>query len=111
MHGSGLTHMLFLPDWAGVFEIYNCEDPNCYKDLASLRGVKYWTWTKEDRVYPQGKGMHPTMKTPHKKFDNYSFDVEEFLRIVRQMVEYVRRHPEFVKAQRKLRRKKADEEL
>jgi len=21
MHGSGLTHMLFQPDWAGVFEM------------------------------------------------------------------------------------------
>ena len=25
MHGAGLTHLLFLPDWAAVFEIYNCE--------------------------------------------------------------------------------------
>ena len=22
MHGAGLTHLLFLPDWAGVFELY-----------------------------------------------------------------------------------------
>ena len=30
MHGAGLTHLLFLPDWAAVFEIYNCEDKDCY---------------------------------------------------------------------------------
>ena len=23
MHGAGLTHLLFLPDWAAVFELYN----------------------------------------------------------------------------------------
>ena len=24
MHGAGLTHLLFLPDWASVFEMYVC---------------------------------------------------------------------------------------
>jgi len=24
MHGAGLTHLLFLPDWAVVFELYVC---------------------------------------------------------------------------------------
>ena len=33
MHGSGLTHLLFLSDWAAVFEAFNCGDPNCYHDL------------------------------------------------------------------------------
>lgn len=23
MHGSGLTHLLFLPDWGGAFEMYD----------------------------------------------------------------------------------------
>uniref|UniRef100_A0A914VPS5 EGF domain-specific O-linked N-acetylglucosamine transferase n=1 Tax=Plectus sambesii TaxID=2011161 RepID=A0A914VPS5_9BILA len=110
MHGSGLTHLLFLPDWAGVFEIYNCEDERCYWDLARLRGVKYWTWQKEDKVFPENEGKHPTLGTPHKKFTNYSFDVPEFLRIVQQMIEYVRRHPKFVQEQRRLRRL-TDEEL
>ena len=31
IHGAGLTHLLFLPDWAHVLELYNCEDPGCYK--------------------------------------------------------------------------------
>ncbi|CAM1299512.1 EOGT (predicted) [Pycnogonum litorale] len=51
MHGAGLTHLLFLPDWAVIFELYNCEDENCYKDLARLRGVKYLTWEKPDKVH------------------------------------------------------------
>jgi len=34
MHGAGLTHSLFLPSWAAVFELYHCEDRGCYSDLA-----------------------------------------------------------------------------
>lgn len=64
---------------------YNCEDEHCYMDLARLRGVKYWTWSKMDKIFPEGEGRHPTMKTPHKKFTNYSFDVDEFLRIMGQV--------------------------
>ncbi|XP_043933841.1 EGF domain-specific O-linked N-acetylglucosamine transferase isoform X2 [Protopterus annectens] len=47
MHGAGLTHLLFLPDWAVIFELYNCEDYRCYMDLARLRGVHYMTWERE----------------------------------------------------------------
>ena len=43
MHGAGLTHLLFLPDWAAVFELYACDDDDCYANLARLRGVKYLT--------------------------------------------------------------------
>ena len=86
MHGAGLTHLLFLPDWAGIFELYNCEDVDCYHDLSRLRGVKYWTWKKEELVYAQGEGKHPTLGTPHKKFTNYAFDVEEFVKIVKQVI-------------------------
>ena len=43
MHGAGLTHLLFLPDWAAVFELYACDDDDCYYNLARLRGVKYYT--------------------------------------------------------------------
>ncbi|TMS38181.1 hypothetical protein L596_004958 [Steinernema carpocapsae] len=103
--------MLFQPDWAAVFEIYNCDDANCYKDLARLRGVKYWTWSKMDKLHPEGEGKLPMDKTQHKKFTNYAFDKDEFKRIILQMVEYVRRHPEFVKQQRILRRRAAGAEL
>merc|ERR1719397_644303 len=43
LHGAGLTHLLFLPDWAEVLELYNCDDVACYRDLARLRGLGYTT--------------------------------------------------------------------
>jgi protein O-GlcNAc transferase len=98
MHGAGLTHLLFLPDWAAVFEVYNCEDKDCYADLARLRGVQYYTWEKENKVYPQDEGKHPQLGTPHKKFTNYSFDSTEFIRILKKMIAYVKVHPKFVQA-------------
>uniref|UniRef100_A0A8C2EGU3 EGF domain-specific O-linked N-acetylglucosamine transferase n=1 Tax=Cyprinus carpio TaxID=7962 RepID=A0A8C2EGU3_CYPCA len=92
MHGAGLTHLLFLPDWAVIFELYNCQDESCYRDLARLRGVHYMTWQKRDKVFPQDKGHHPTLGE-HPKFTNYTFDVEEFMRLVLLAAEYVTRHP------------------
>lgn len=82
MHGAGLAHALFLPDWATLFELYNCEDEHCYNDLARLRGVNYVTWEKKDKVYPQDEGKHPQTGGPHAKFTNYAFDADEFLRLV-----------------------------
>lgn len=98
MHGAGLTHLLFLPEWAAVFEIYNCEDKDCYQDLARLRGIKYFTWENESKVVPQDEGKHPQLGTPHKKFTNYTFDKSEFVRLVKKMIKYVRSHPTFFKA-------------
>jgi len=91
IHGAGLTHLLFLPDWAHVLELYNCEDPGCYKDLARLRGVGYSTWTAEDLLTQvPGDQTDPNAKGPaHKKFSNYVFDVEETLRIVKEAGEKV----------------------
>lgn len=94
IHGAGLTHLMFLPDWAAVFEIYNCEDPGCYKDLARLRGVKYFTWENNSKLVQQDPGTHPDGGA-HAKFTNYSFDVEEFLRIVSQATDYVKNHDSF----------------
>ncbi|KAM5148914.1 EGF domain-specific O-linked N-acetylglucosamine transferase [Mantella aurantiaca] len=94
MHGAGLTHLLFLPDWAVVFELYNCEDERCYLDLARLRGVHYITWEKANKVFPQDKGHHPTLGE-HPKFTNYSFDVDEFMRLVGSAAAYVSRHPKW----------------
>ncbi|KAL2091396.1 hypothetical protein ACEWY4_013659 [Coilia grayii] len=91
MHGAGLTHLLFLPDWAVIFELYNCQDESCYRDLARLRGVHYVTWQKRDKVVPQDKGHHPTLGE-HPKFTNYWFDVEEFMRLVLQAADHVRSH-------------------
>ncbi|XP_021019794.1 EGF domain-specific O-linked N-acetylglucosamine transferase [Mus caroli] len=94
MHGAGLTHLLFLPDWAAVFELYNCEDERCYLDLARLRGIHYVTWRKPSKVFPQDKGHHPTLGE-HPKFTNYSFDVEEFMYLVLQAAEHVLQHPQW----------------
>ncbi|KAM8925945.1 EGF domain-specific O-linked N-acetylglucosamine transferase isoform 2-T2 [Lycaon pictus] len=94
MHGAGLTHLLFLPDWAAVFELYNCEDERCYLDLARLRGVHYITWQRQNKVFPQDKGHHPTLGE-HPKFTNYSFDVEEFMYLVLQAADHVLQHPKW----------------
>ncbi|XP_027719893.1 EGF domain-specific O-linked N-acetylglucosamine transferase [Vombatus ursinus] len=94
MHGAGLTHLLFLPDWAVIFELYNCEDEHCYLDLARLRGIHYVTWKKKSKVFPQDKGHHPTLGE-HPKFTNYSFDVEEFMSIVLLAADHVSQHPKW----------------
>ncbi|KAK2151315.1 hypothetical protein LSH36_367g02007 [Paralvinella palmiformis] len=99
IHGSGLTHLLFQPDWGAIFEIYNCDDVHCYEDLARLRGLKYYTWDKSEYIKQEDEGHHPTLGA-HKKFTNYSFDVSEFLRIVKKMATYVKQHPSFRAARR-----------
>ncbi|XP_031623122.1 EGF domain-specific O-linked N-acetylglucosamine transferase [Contarinia nasturtii] len=96
MHGAGLTHLLFLPKWATVFELYNCEDSECYKDLARLRGVNYMTWENKDKLVQQDEGHHPS-GGGHAKFTNYSFDEHEFTRLVDKAADYVLNHDEFKK--------------
>nr|CAG4645397.1 EOG090X02IK [Lynceus sp. MCZ IZ 141354] len=94
MHGAGLTHSLFLPDWAAVFELYNCEDVHCYSDLARLRGVQYFTWVDRSKLQQENEGHHPS-GGPHAKFTNYAFDVDEFVRIVDAAADHVRRHEQY----------------
>lgn len=43
MHGSGLTHALWMPPWAAVVELLNCGDEACYRNLAALTGHGYFT--------------------------------------------------------------------
>lgn len=97
MHGSGLTHMLYQPDWAVVFEIYNCEDRGCYSDLARLRGIKYMTWEKQEKLFQEDEGHHPTLGA-HAKFTNYAFDVEEFMRLMIVAYDHVVNHPAYLGA-------------
>ncbi|XP_078596851.1 EGF domain-specific O-linked N-acetylglucosamine transferase-like [Branchiostoma floridae x Branchiostoma japonicum] len=101
MHGAGLTHSLFLPDWGVLFELYNCEDPRCYKDLARLRGVQYYTWEKQEKITQTEKGSHPSVGE-HAKFVNYGFDPAEFMRIVQNAADYIQAHPQFVAKQNKM---------
>ena len=96
IHGAGLTHMLFLPDWAAVFELYDCDDPSCYRDLARLKGVKHLSWSKMDKLTPEVKALaeheHPGVSA---KFTNYAFDPDEFLVKMIEAAEYVKNHPDF----------------
>uniref|UniRef100_A0A2S2NPP4 EGF domain-specific O-linked N-acetylglucosamine transferase n=1 Tax=Schizaphis graminum TaxID=13262 RepID=A0A2S2NPP4_SCHGA len=91
MHGAGLTHLLFLPEWAVLFELYNCEDEHCYKDLARLRGVKYITWRDINKFTMQDKGHHPDQGA-HAKFTNYSFDKDEFISLVEEASTHVKKY-------------------
>lgn len=95
IHGAGLTHLLFLPKWATIFELYNCEDPNCYKDLARLRGVNYITWEDESKLEAFDTSYGDDQ---HLKFKNYKFDVDEFERLVEKAAENVRNHSDFIAA-------------
>jgi EGF domain-specific O-GlcNAc transferase len=94
IHGAGLTHLLFLPKWAALFELYNCEDPNCYRDLARMRGVHYVTWENEELVQPEDEGHHPEGGR-HAKFTNYAFDAPEFGRLVGKAADHVLANVEF----------------
>ncbi|KAJ8686289.1 hypothetical protein QAD02_022083 [Eretmocerus hayati] len=96
IHGAGLTHFLFLPEWAVGFELYNCEDVNCYKDLARLKGVKYLTWENRSKLMEHDPETHPH-NGAHAKFINYEFDVDEFLKIVKKAEKHVKNHDAFKK--------------
>lgn len=97
MHGAGLTHLLFLPNWATIFEVYNCEDPTCYMDLARLRGINYLTWENDEKLIQEDEGHHPNGEGGHPKFTNYSFDKIEFERLVKKAADHVEAHEEFRK--------------
>ena len=73
---------------------YNCGDEHCYADLARLRGVHYQTWTNSAKLKPQDEGHHPS-DGPHAKFTNYSFDTDEFIRIVDLAADHVNQHPAY----------------
>ena len=99
LHGAGLTHLLFLPDWAEVLELYNCDDPACYRDLARLRGLGYSThhWAGGTKMRTEEAGS--SYRGPaHKKFLNYEFDPAEFLEIVNQIRERILRNTKYRKA-------------
>ena len=51
-------------------------------------------------LYPKDEGHHPTTGGPHPKFTDYSFDPDEFHRIVREAVDHVKAHPEYTETMR-----------
>eukprot|EP00095_Tigriopus_kingsejongensis_P009102 snap_masked-scaffold295_size218279-processed-gene-1.20 protein:Tk09102 transcript:snap_masked-scaffold295_size218279-processed-gene-1.20-mRNA-1 annotation:"uncharacterized glycosyltransferase aer61-like" len=96
MHGAGLAHMFFLPPWAVVFELYNCEDTTCYQDLANLCGLQYMTWTNRTALFPQSQD--PKLDDRFKaqpKFNNYAFDPQEFVKKIKAGVNLLTQHADY----------------
>ncbi|KAL3852257.1 hypothetical protein ACJMK2_015923 [Sinanodonta woodiana] len=96
LHGEGLTHLLFQPDWAVVFEIYNCGDQFTYFNLSMIRGIKYMTWEKKEKLTQEDIFQQPTKSYP--ELSNYSFDVSEFMRLMFTAAHDVRSHHDFIKS-------------
>jgi hypothetical protein len=93
MHGAGLVHMLWLPPWAAVFEIYACGD-RCYADLAKVAGFPYFT-LEHDSVRPQVPSATkvPKRQKTNPKFWDYQVDPQSFLRQLERAVIHARDHP------------------
>lgn len=90
MHGAGLTHLLFLPDWAVLFELFNCDD-DCYRDLARLRGVRYVTWTERSKLKHIKNEEHHKRPTSYLKFTDYQFDKDEFWSRLQVAIKYAKK--------------------
>lgn len=98
--------------WRTVFynDRYNCGDIRCYRDLAGLRGVTYMTWEDASKVTEHNKDDHERYSA-NSKFWNYSFDVEEFLRLVRKARDKLLEHDRFHHFRRKTVETDKKEEL
>ncbi|XP_067684503.1 EGF domain-specific O-linked N-acetylglucosamine transferase-like [Haliotis asinina] len=81
---------------------YRCGIDNMYPDLARMRGINYITWEKMDALTPENKTALPNRT-------NYSFDVGEFVRLVRVAADQVTSHHDLKKA--RLRTHKGHREL
>lgn len=94
MHGAGLVHTLWLPEWAVMYEIYNCGDVDTYSDLARLAGVGYLKARESDvvrRFPPDVSVAEENRQNP--KFWNYEIDEDAFVANVQEAVRRVRAHP------------------
>lgn len=94
MHGAGLVHTLWLPEWAVMYEIYNCGDVDTYSDLARLAGVSYLKARESDvvrRFPPEVTVAEENRKNP--KFWNYQIDEDAFVANVQEAVRRVRANP------------------
>lgn len=95
MHGAGLTHVLFQPDYGVLFELFNCDDSECYKDLSRLRGLHYMTWQNrslltmvEDDSQAEDR---KSLGAAHAKFVNYRFESSEFVKQSLDAIEVARK--------------------
>ena len=82
LHGSGLTHALFLPDWATLIELYDCGDPK-YRNLARLRGIEYLTAPKEDSLVARSSKTNSTQSDAQHddKMADYEVSIKKFLEL------------------------------
>lgn len=96
MHGAGLTHALMQPDYGALFELYNCLDPDCYQDLARLRGLHYVTWPLNEPGIEMVESDSSQQKDKDRlglanaKFVNYRVQVDSFVRIMLETIEIVK---------------------
>lgn len=56
------------------------------------------------------QGHHPTLGA-HKKFTNYEFDEQEFVRLIDEAADHVKKHKEFRAARKKLHAASKKDEL
>ena len=75
---------MFLPQRGAVIELDDCGDA-CYRNLARLKGIKYFTMPRwASQIVPQeGGGLG------RPKFANFAFQPREFRRTLDQAAEYV----------------------
>ena len=66
----------------------------------AIWGTLLYSWTFV-RKYFLFQGHHPTMGA-HEKFTDYTFDVSEFLKLVKRAVDHVMKHSEYRAAKRRL---------
>jgi len=53
MHGAGLTHVLWLPPWGALVELFPKASGkwHCFRHIALWRGLKYESWTARSRGF------------------------------------------------------------
>uniref|UniRef100_A0A0G4F0D5 EGF domain-specific O-linked N-acetylglucosamine transferase n=1 Tax=Chromera velia CCMP2878 TaxID=1169474 RepID=A0A0G4F0D5_9ALVE len=96
MHGAGLTHMLFLPRWGSVVEVFDCEDL-CYSDLARLSGLEYYSGKSEDVEAFEPQVEVAESSRGSRKFRDYKVDVDAAVRFIEDAMRSVVEHPLFPK--------------
>ena len=73
---------------------FNCGDIRCYRDLARLRGLRYMTWENSSKVFEHDKNLHESYGN-HAKFWNFTFDPDEFVRLLTKARNWLIENPRF----------------